>query len=189
MTCQGIGPLGTRPTSIASRHRLHGTWGRCVWHPAHHNEAQWQTCILLLAATISHPWGPDAGSRGWRSQWAAHITRLYRLCQGGKVALTMLAHIDVQVLLGAELVRELLRAERLPIFALLYFISWTDLHLLIFDHIWSIRQIFRIIVRLLHSAFFCERIELIWSFMKALELSGILCICSLIIKFEFFRLK
>ena len=171
MTCQGIGPLGTHPTSIASRNCLQGTWGRCVWHPTHHNEAQWQTCILLLAATISHPWGPDAGSRGWRLQWAAHITRLYRLCQGGKVALTMLAHIDVQVLLGAELVRELLRAERLPIFALLYFISWTDLHLLIFDHIWSIWQILRIIDRLLHIAFFSERNELILSFKKALELS------------------
>ena len=46
----------------------------------------------------------------------------------------MLAHVDVQVLLGAELVRELFWAEALPELSLLSLVMGADLHLLVVHH-------------------------------------------------------
>ena len=46
----------------------------------------------------------------------------------------MFAHVDVQVLLGAELVRELFRAEALSELSLLSLVSRADLHLLVIHH-------------------------------------------------------
>ena len=83
----------------------------------------------------------------------------------------MLAHIDVQVLLGAELVCELLGAEALPIFALLGWIMWADLHFLILDHIWPILRSYSIIIRLLLWVLFLQCSTLIWSFVKLTALS------------------
>ena len=50
------------------------------------------------------------------------------------VILTVLAHVDVQVLLGAELVRELLGTEALSELTLLCWFMGADLHLCILHH-------------------------------------------------------
>ena len=63
-----------------------------------------------------------------------HKARLHKIGQGERVILTVLAHVGVQVLLGAELVCELLWAEGLLVRTLLCWLMGADKHLCVVYH-------------------------------------------------------
>ena len=65
----------------------------------------------------------------------ADKARLHKIGQGARVILTVLAHVGVQVLLGAELVRELLWAEGLLVRALLCWLMGAYQHLCVVYHV------------------------------------------------------